>query len=123
MYVVGVRFERVVEARAALAELRDRFGLGPGEADVRPLGSTEYGEPNEAHLLAGRFEDHAVAEVMALVRRRGGVIVELRTDDPSPIAVIERPPDRELPRGWGRSPTRSSRAVRARAPRPRRVNR
>ena len=56
MQVLGARFDRADAARAALAELRDRFGLGPGAVAVRPLGSTDYRSPAERHLLAGRFD-------------------------------------------------------------------
>lgn len=79
MHVVGAQFGRRELARAALAELRARFSLGPRNGAVRRLGSTEYHSPAEHYLLAARLEDHEVAKVLAAIRARGGAIVELRT--------------------------------------------
>lgn len=81
MHVIGARFGRAESARAALAELRDRFSLEGAQGAVRSLGSTEYATPIAGYLLAARFEDHEVAEVLATIRACGGEIVELRAQD------------------------------------------
>jgi hypothetical protein len=74
MRVIAARF---AEARAATrleADLRARFELGPGDIGVAPLGGAD--DAPDAHLVvAGRFHDARVGEVLRLIQQAGGTVV------------------------------------------------
>jgi len=88
MHLVGARFDELGAAEAALVELRERAGL---DADVglRPLGSLRYEEPAQGLVVAGRFEQADVDEVVEIMQRHGGEIVFKR-----PEWRLPRPPSR-----------------------------
>jgi len=69
--VVAARFADRRAARHLLERLRSKYGLGPRDAEVAPLGSAE----GYATVLAGRFRESRVAEVVELIRRAGGEVV------------------------------------------------
>jgi hypothetical protein len=69
--VVAARFADRRAARHLLERLRSRYGLGPRDAEVAPLGATD----GHATVLAGRFREGRVAEVVELIRRAGGEVV------------------------------------------------
>ena len=79
MHLVGARFDELGAAEAALVELRERAGL---DADVglRPLGSLRYEEPAQGLVVAGRFEQADVDEVVEIMQRHGGEIVFKRPE-------------------------------------------
>ena len=82
MHVVGARFGSLAAAGAALLAVRSAVTVPPGDAGVRPLGSTRYEEPAEEYLLAGRFADDDVDVVIGIVESHGGRVIERRRDVP-----------------------------------------
>src|ERR671916_291645 len=71
MRVIAARF---VDRRAAvgvLESLRRSFGLGPADADVAPLAAGAY----QMTVLAGRFRESKVREVLEIIRGSGGEVV------------------------------------------------
>jgi hypothetical protein len=89
MYLVGARFEELERANAAIAELRQRVSLEPGEIGLRPLGSLRYDEPARGLVVAGRFDHGDVPAVLEIMDRHGGEIVFKRAEwrRPRPFAV------------------------------------
>jgi hypothetical protein len=85
MHILGARFESDQRAFDALRELRARFDLGDGDAEVRPLGSTEYEEPTSGLILAGRFRSEVLDDVTALLEHLGGSVFVDREDAPLPV--------------------------------------
>jgi hypothetical protein len=75
MHVIGARFADLESAVAAMAEIRGRVPVGPGEVGVRALGSTHYEEPAWGFILAGRFAPAVVDAVLAIVEARGGSVL------------------------------------------------
>jgi hypothetical protein len=69
--VVAARFADRRAARRVLEHLRAKYALGPSDAEVAPLGAAE----GQMTVLAGRFREGRVTEVMELLRRAGGEIV------------------------------------------------
>lgn len=93
MYLVGARFGRLVSARAALDELRERIAVGSGDLGLRPLGSVRYEQPARGLVVAGRFEASDVPSVVAILERHGGEIVFKRAEwrlPPRPASGTER---------------------------------
>lgn len=89
MYLVGARFESLEAANAAIAELRQRMHVEPGEIGLRPLGSLHYEEPARGLVLAGRFGSREVPGVLEIIDRHGGEIVFKRAEwrRPRPLAA------------------------------------
>ena len=89
MYLVGARFDDLERANAAIAELRQRVGVEPGEIGLRPLGSLSYDEPARGLIVAGRFGPRDVPAVLEIVDRHRGEIVFKRAEwrRPRPISV------------------------------------
>ena len=71
MRVVAARFSDRRTARRVLERLRAKYGLGPHDAEVAPLG----GADGQTTVLAGHFREWRVAEVTELIRRAGGEVV------------------------------------------------
>ena len=94
MHVVGARFRTLAAAGAALLAIRSTVTVPPGDAGVRPLGSTRYEESAEDFLLAGRFVDEDVEAVVGIVETAGGRVIERRSDVPR-AGVAQ-----ESSRGW-----------------------
>jgi hypothetical protein len=80
MHVVGARFRDLDSAIAALGAIQARAVVAPGDAAVRPLGSTRYETPARGFLLAGRFAPGDLEAVLEIVRRHGGVVLERRVE-------------------------------------------
>lgn len=74
MRVVAARFGDREAAAGVLRVLRERYGLGPGDADLAPLGAPTSLE-ERATLLAGRFHDEKVGEIVQLIERSDGMVV------------------------------------------------
>lgn len=95
MEVVGARFRALAGARAALRAVVEGVSVAPGDAALRPLGSTRYDLPADAFVVAGRFHAADVPTVIRLLHAHGGRIIERRIDsplarstaDPTPAAV------------------------------------
>lgn len=114
--MVGARFRTLAAAVSALNAIRSAVTIAPGDAAVRPLGSTRYEEPCEDYLLAGRFDDGDVETVAAIVAARGGQVIERRrepagrstaaTRPRGPQAIASNPPWAAtwVPAGSGKSP-------------------
>jgi hypothetical protein len=85
MRVLAAAFDDAADASSTLEELRQRYGLRPGDAAIAPLGSAE--PSGERTVLAGRFDDEEVAEIRSLVAEHGGRVVS------------------EVDESWTRSPT------------------
>ena len=88
MYLVGARFEDLGSANAALRELHERVPIEAGELGLRPLGSLRYERPEIGHVVAGRFRNADVDEVLEIMHRHGGEIVFKRAEwrRPRPLA-------------------------------------
>ena len=86
MQVIGARFLSLHVANVALQALRAAVAVAPGDAAVRPLGSTRYDAPVDGYVLGGRFEDADADEVSNILERHGGVVIERRPELP-PSAV------------------------------------
>lgn len=95
MIVVGARFRALAGAKAALRAVRNAVAVAPGDAAVRPLGSTRYEAPAEAFVVAGRFEEDDAWKVVQLLHAHGGRIIEQRMDTPR-----ARPLGAALPPAW-----------------------
>ena len=98
--VVAAAFAEFRQARAVLAELRARFGVGASDAEVAPLGTSEA--EAQRSLLAGRFPPEILADVRLAVERGGGtVVVDVDESMTRPVTVS---------RGESRDPRVVSRA-------------
>ena len=73
MRVLAAAFEDAADASSTLEELRERYGLRPGDAAIAPLGSA--GSPEPRTVLAGRFDEEEVPEVRTVVAEHGGEVV------------------------------------------------
>jgi len=92
VHVLGARFGTIHAALTALRELRARFGLGEHDAEIRPLGSTQYDAPTSDLILAARLEPEVVAEVVAILEHLGGRVVVEHPEWPgSPPEAPQRP--------------------------------
>lgn len=82
MRVVAARFPGPEQAWIVLGELHRNLNVDPPDVAVAPLGIPGQ-EPANEFVLAGRFTDDSVAQVVGLVREGGGVVVadvdEVRT--------------------------------------------
>jgi hypothetical protein len=87
MVIVGARFRALAGARAALRAVRAAVSVPPGDAGVRPLGSTGYETPFEGFVVAGRFEDEDVPTVVRLLHANGGRVIERRRDLPRRLSA------------------------------------
>jgi hypothetical protein len=87
MRLIAARFRSLDFARRALAELRRRLDIGPGDASVAPLGSVDYDNPADSAVLAGRFHPELRHVVEEAVSREGGEIVLEVDDSPAPSAA------------------------------------
>ena len=58
--------------------------VAPGDAAVRPLGSTGYEVPYEGFVVAGRFGDDDVPTVVRLLHAHGGRIIARRVEGATP---------------------------------------
>jgi hypothetical protein len=74
MKVVVATFADEDRARRVLRILRDRYDLGPADAQVAPLGAGPVEGADV--LLAGRFRDQRLKEIRELVEEHGGTIVQ-----------------------------------------------
>ena len=90
MHVMGARFRTLAAAGAALLAIRSAVTVPPGDAGVRPLGTTRYEEPTEDFLLAGRFADEDVEAVVGIIEAAGGRVIERRRDVPRTGPAPER---------------------------------
>lgn len=115
MHVLGARFGTTHAALTALRELRARFALGEHDAEVLPLGSTQYDAPTSDLILAARFKPELASAVVAVLEDLGGrVVVEHSewsgsppTGEPTP-----GPPRSFFPRrDWRRSAPRNLRQI------------
>jgi hypothetical protein len=74
MRVLAASFEDEAIAVVVRDGLTRRFGLRPGTVDVAPLGrAANPGGPGA--VLAGRFRDEVVDDVMAVLADHGGTVV------------------------------------------------
>jgi hypothetical protein len=89
MHVLGARFGTTHEALTALRELRVRYAIGEHDAEVRPLGSTQYDAPTSDLILAARFKPELVPEVVAMLQRLGGRVVVEQAEWPGYSAPSE----------------------------------
>jgi hypothetical protein len=80
MHLVGARFADRSAADAAIAELRARITVEPGDLGLRPLGSLRYDEPVQGLVVAGRFEGPDVDAVVQIMQSHGGEIVFRRAE-------------------------------------------
>lgn len=88
MRIVGARFNNEDSAFEALVELRGRYAI---DADVRPLGTTEYGiERRDESILAARMDPDVAPQVEQVVEQLGGEVLIVRDEpggyDPSRAA-------------------------------------
>ena len=74
MRVLAASFEDEATARVVRDGLTRRFGLVPGTVDVAPLGRAAQ-PSGPAAVLAGRFQDDVVDDVMAVLAGHGGTLV------------------------------------------------
>jgi hypothetical protein len=84
VHVLGARFESTVAAQRALRELRARYAIGDRDAEVRPLGTTEYDAPTSDLILAARFGPDVIPEVVSMLERLGGEVIVERDERPPP---------------------------------------
>jgi hypothetical protein len=102
---IGARFEARDEAVETMLELRRRFDLGVSDVEVRDLGSTAYEQPPSGTLLAGQFPSPRADEVVDVIHRHGGAIVErraaLQPEASGGVGLLAPPPPKEE-RGQGR---------------------
>lgn len=74
MRVVAASFDDEAIAEAVCDGLTRRFGLRPGAVDVAPLGRAA--EPaGPAAVVAGRFRDDDIDDVIAVFAGSGGTVV------------------------------------------------
>ena len=71
---MAARFTDRSLADRALRELRAQFDLSPSDVSLAPMGSSDQ-PAGSIYLLAGRFLESRVREVLGIVEGRGGVIV------------------------------------------------
>lgn len=74
MRVLAARFRDRDAARGVLELLRDRLPLGVSDADIAPLAGAADPTRGEA-LLAGRFREARVPEVIRVIEDAGGEIL------------------------------------------------
>ena len=98
MRVLAAAFEDSVAARSALDELRDRYGLRPGDASIAPLGDDDHAATRT--VLAGRFVDDSVPGIRDVVTSHGGEVVsevdERWTRSPDTSGTADPPADNPL---------------------------
>ena len=75
MRTLAASFRTQSAAAAALVALGDVMPLARGQVRLAALGHPWYPAGVRGNLLAGRFDEHDVAEVRALIERFGGRIV------------------------------------------------
>lgn len=75
MQILGARFGTAHAALTALRELRARFALGEQDAEVLPLGTTEYDAPTSDLILAARFHPEVVPQAVTILEDLGGKVV------------------------------------------------
>ena len=95
MHVLGARFGTTQAALTALRELRARFALGEHDAEVLPLGSTQYEAPTSDVILAARLRPELVSDVVAMLEDLGGSVVVARSEwqgSPPPVEPAAGPP-------------------------------
>ncbi len=90
MRVLAAAFADESAARRALDELRERYGLGPDDAGIAPLGDGQSG-PSRV-VLAGRFADDGVHTVRELLAEFGGEVVS-EVDERWTRSVVLPPAD------------------------------
>jgi hypothetical protein len=101
VHVLGARFGTTHAALTALRELRARFALGEHDAEVLPLGSTQYDAPTSDLILAARFKPELASEVIAVLEDLGGRVVVEHSEWsglPPPGEPTPGPPRSLLPR-------------------------
>jgi hypothetical protein len=89
VHVLGARFGTTHAALTALRELRARFGLGEHDAEVLPLGSTQYDAPTSDLILAARFKPELVPQAVEILEDLGGRVLVEQSEGPghpSPVA-------------------------------------
>ena len=74
MRVVAARFSGFEQARAVLYQLQRNLKVDPPDVAVAPLGIPGQPPANE-FVLAGRFPEDSVSQVIGLVRDAGGEVV------------------------------------------------
>ncbi|HEV2005222.1 MAG TPA: hypothetical protein VGQ85_01290 [Candidatus Limnocylindrales bacterium] len=84
MHILGARFGTTDAGLAALRELRARFSIGDQDAELRPLGSTQYDAPTSDLILAARFKPDIVPEVVSMLEGHGGTVVVDRVEWTAP---------------------------------------
>jgi hypothetical protein len=113
VHVLGARFGTAHAALTALRELRARFALGEHDAEVLPLGSTQYDAPTSDLILAARCEPELASEVVAVLEDLGGRVVVEHSEWsglPPPVEPASGPPRSLLRRrDWRRSAPRNRR--------------
>jgi hypothetical protein len=92
MHLMGVRFDTLAAAAAALNAVRAAATVAPGDVAVGPLGSIRYEVPSTGFVLGGRFADDDVQTVIRIVERHGGRVIECRPDASTPAAGQVAPP-------------------------------
>lgn len=89
MHLLGVRFETTQAAKLALRELRARFAIADVDAEIQPLGTTQYDAPTSDLILAARFKTEIVPEVLLILEHLGGTVVVEHAESPSFSAAPE----------------------------------
>lgn len=107
MHVLGARFGTTHAALTALRKLRARFALGEHDAEVLPLGSTQYDAPTSDLILAARFKPELASEAVAILEDLGGRVVVDHSEwpgSPPPVEPAPGPSRSVVPRrDWRRS--------------------
>jgi hypothetical protein len=113
VHVLGARFGTTHAALTALRELRARFALGEHDAEVLPLGSTQYDAPTSDLILAARFKPELASAVVAVLEDLGGRVVVEHSEwsgSPPPGEPAPGPPRSLFPRrDWRRCAPRNLR--------------
>jgi hypothetical protein len=92
VHVLGARFGTTHAALTALRELRARFGLGEHDAEVLPLGSTQYDAPTSDLILAARFKPELVPQAVEILEDLGGRVVVEQSEGPGPPSPVASDP-------------------------------
>jgi hypothetical protein len=90
--VLAARFEDRSAATGVLERLRSQYELGPADVAVAPLSDAEQ----DGTVLAGRFLEHRLRDVVDLIQRAGGHVV---ADVDEEWTRTPRPPRRGNERG------------------------
>ena len=100
MHILGARSGTARAALTALRELRARFALGEHDAEVLPLGTTEYDAPTSDLILAARFHPEVVPQAVTILEDFGGEVVAEHSEWPgSPPAASPPQQGSPPPRG------------------------